>query len=1038
MEVLKFVNAQNENLSTITRTALQCHTGVQFRISLTGLVFRTNYRLVTKYVSNVSDSIVTIDRESIDISNVDGSTEIILNATFKKGRYFILQSDLLIESESQQGVYVDQDITDSIAIDCSEVVLITPSPTSTATNTQTPTYTPTNTNTPTLTNTPTYTGIQYIEIADRNQILQYNEILKRVKNDTLTRWDFQELQNIVNSDAEILYIKKPNENIIVRIQRISEAVDTYDNILDNTRGGDNTADDTYVVSYQLCPTKTPEATSTPTSTPTATVTETPTTTPTLTPTNTHTPTNTPTNTTTSTYTPSFTATATGTPTNTPTATDSLELLIFNISTSKENLCYGEDIGIIPVYLQAGAIAVNNVLYKQSDYTPYSFIEIRDSLSDQGTETKLYIRLQNSTIFDTTIYTIEKDSSNNARITESQPFCPTPTPTLTQTSTPTNTTTVTPSSFLLDETFYIASSLDGFCQVNDVSSFIIVYKQKDTFEEGDRLYKNDTGDVWSFSEIRQVIGAGTDTTVLYLQDSSNGNLYQINEAIEEETINGILIPGRLRLAGYTVEMIYITVSESYNEYSLNLEAGRTAPILSGHYCNRARFDVFWDSVFIGQFNLNNENNDGSFTSGVRNVRGYLPQPGDTIYDQEGIGRNESDAYAITTISSDLSNVITQNQIAKYQTLASQEGKNVLEYSVLNQNGSLNTTGQIQVSDYTGELVVQPMPPDLLEKYKNPLRIDNVSTVYNETQPETWRDSFGSDQNLIKYVYNIECNEGVETECSLVDMHSTASWLRIKNNKGEVINGSGEVLNGVQFSGGSDLDIGVLSSAIIDTFIERFGSNTFNVGDAYITNPTICPTPTPTTTTTPTQTPTTTSTPTTTITNTVTPSYTQSVTPTITHTITNTITPTTTVTSTDSLDPINYNLSFDIDELCKTNMSGSDIFIDIVDKTQSVKPGIATSLIVNLSNLVENHNYKVAFSHYYDGKDLLGSEDTQGLPAGNVNFYPSVLEFTATESVQNVNTILNYVGEREKFLIKMIINDLNSEYSQTEVILYNVDA
>jgi len=296
-------------------------------------------------------------------------------------------------------------------------------------------------------------------------------------------------------------------------------------------------------------------------------------------------------------------------------------------------------------------------------------------------------------------------------------------------------------------------------------------------------------------------------------------------------------------------------------------------------------------------------------------------------------------------------------------------------------------------------------------------------------------------LVKYSY-LQTEERdnlsglLQSPIYTANTHADATWLRIKNNNGVVINGSGDNPNGVRFASGSDLDASALTSTIINTYIARFGAETFDVGDAYITNPTVCPTPTPTNTTTPTQTPTNTGTLTVTPTNTNTPTYTSSVTQTITGTATPVPTSTPTPTATDDLDQVSYYVSYDEVELCKVAMPNNNITIDIVDKLQEIKPDEATSLIINLGNLTEDDNYKVTFSHYYKGEDETVSELITGEAAGEISLFPAVLEFTASENKQNINTILLYQGTSKKFLLKMDILNLITNYTQSEILLYNV--
>ncbi len=363
MASLQFINSQNKALVKTTQTALVCHNGVDLTLQLTNLVRGSRYRVVTTYISNVEDSIVSIAPETYNFESDGSNHQIIINAVLKKARYFIIQSELLtLDTSTNQ--YVGGDINDSVAIDCSEIVLVTPTPTNTATFTSTPTNTVTETITQTPTPTPTYTGIQSIDIADRNKVLQFNEVLKRIKDNKLSRWDFEQLQNIVNSTSEELFVKKPKENMIAKIRRINESdTDSLSSDIDNLRGEKNTEPDSYVVEYLVCPTETPKITSTPTSTVTSTVTSTAT----NTPTHTSSATATPTNTSTTTQTPSVTATNTSTPTNTatitPSATDFFDETLWNIDTTKEGLCYSDPLGQIYIYYQEGTTDIGSVLYK---------------------------------------------------------------------------------------------------------------------------------------------------------------------------------------------------------------------------------------------------------------------------------------------------------------------------------------------------------------------------------------------------------------------------------------------------------------------------------------------------------------------------------------------------------------------------------------------------------------------------------------------------------------------------------------------------
>ena len=159
MASLQFINSQNKALVKTTQTALVCHNGVDLTLQLSNLVRGSKYRVITTYISNVDDSIVSIAPETYNFESDGSDHQLIINAVLKKARYFIIQSELLtLDTSSNQ--YVGADINDSVAIDCSEVVLVTPTPTNTATFTSTPT----NTLTGTATQTPTPTPVSYTHL----------------------------------------------------------------------------------------------------------------------------------------------------------------------------------------------------------------------------------------------------------------------------------------------------------------------------------------------------------------------------------------------------------------------------------------------------------------------------------------------------------------------------------------------------------------------------------------------------------------------------------------------------------------------------------------------------------------------------------------------------------------------------------------------------------------------------------------------------------------------------------------------------------
>lgn len=980
MANIKIVNQNLIDISKIVANDNTCYHGINYVVLITDLQKDKKYRILTKNISN-NDGIVIITPSSIDFTQTGdaGATTYSIKLELRSARYFVVESEIL-EFDATTNTYVSNNKKDTIAIDCSQVVNITPTPTITATNTLTPTNTVSQTITSTPTVTPTYTGLQYIEVFDTNTILEINDILKK---DPLTPWDFESLQSLVSSNENTLYVKKPGENIIAVIQRIPDITD-------------NGLDDTIVVENILCPTPTPTNSRTADITATPTHTNTSTNTPTQTPTNTSTPTVTPTHTSTPTNTQSSSPTPTNTSTCTNTPTTPLTRNAFYVSNLLEDVCFNNADIIELFFRDMNNLNIGDVVYQNELAEAYTYNSLLSQLGlQQNSEEDIFIK---NYLDNAIVYKINKDLSTGLAVLETLEICPTPTPTPTITSTQTSTITPSSTSTIFSTKFYVSDDVGKFCDGTINLAEIIVYKKLGVYEEGDKIYKTSTQEAWKFQDLRDAVGADDSIKVLYLQDSTNGNLYQINEVLEEESFNGIFIPGRLRLAGYTVEMIY-TESAAYNNYAQNIANNRIAPTIGGHGCDDARFDVFWDSVYIGQFNLNN-------ASQYPTVQGYTPSTNDQIYINEGIGRSEGDKYAIKTISSDMSELITQAQIQKYKNLLSEEKPTLLHHSVLAQNGSINISNitikdNMEFDERGEQLLSYPLSTSLREKYLFPSANDDVSTVYDETQPETWWNIFNSDDDLKQYTYSSR-------------IHTDASWLRIKNNNGIVINGSGENKNGVLFESGSNLDIGALSATIIDTFIENFGSNAFEAGDAYITNPTICPTPTPTNTSTPTNTITQTQT------NTVTPTLTFTSTPT--QTITKTTTPT--PSSTDGLDPVSYYISYDQKTLCEFNSVKPFLRIKEIENPQQINRNVRTPIILNLLDAIDNYEYRVIFSAYH--KEEIDS----------LTIEPALINFTAKDATQNINTIIAYSGSSNKVLMKMQVINLINNTAFTEVFLYRI--
>lgn len=978
MANIKIVNQNLIDISTIVTNDSTCYHGINYTLLITDLQKDKKYRIISKNISN-NDGIAIITPSLIDFTQTGdaGAVTYSIKLELRSARYFVIESEIL-ELDIITNSYVSNNKKDTIAIDCSQVVNITPTPTNTPTNTTTPTNTVSQTITSTPTVTPTYTGLQYIEVFDTNTILEINDILKK---DPITLWDFESLQALVSSNENTLYVKKPGENIIAVIQRVADITD-------------NGLDDTIVVENILCPTPTPTNSRTPDITATPTNTNTSTNTPTQTPTNTSTPTVTPTYTSTPTNTQSSSPTPTNTSTLTNTPTTPLTRNAFYISNILSNVCFNNADIIELFFRDLNNLNIGDIVYQNELAEAYTYNSLLSQLGlqqDSGEEIFIKNYLDN-----TIVYKINKDLSSELAVLGVLQVCPTPTPTPSITNTQTSTVTPSSTSTIFLTKFYVSDDVGKFCDGTTNLAEINVYKKVGVYEEGDKIYRSSSQEPWKFQDLRDVTGVDESIKVLYLQDSTNGNLYQINEVLLEESFNGIFIPGRLRLAGYTVEMIY-TGSSTYDSYADNISNNRVAPSLAGHVCDDARFDVFWDSVYIGQFNLNNASQDLS-------VQGYTPSSSDRIYIEEGVGRSEFDKYAIRTISSDMSENITQAQIQKYKNLLSEDKPTLLHHSVLSQNGAINISGirnrdNLDRDDQGNLLLSYPLTGLIRQQYLFPSVSDDVSTPYDETKPENWWNIFSSNDDLKQYTYSSR-------------IHADASWLRIKNNNGVVINGSGANKNGVLFQSGSNLDIGALSSAIIDTFIENFGSNAFEAGDAYITNPTICPTPTPTHTSTPTNTITQTQT------NTTTPTLTFTGTPT--QTVTKTITPT--PSSTDGLDPVSYYISYDKKTLCEFNNTQPFLRIKEIENPGQINKNVRTPIILNLLDAIDNYEYRVIFEAYHK----------EEIPFLTIE--PALINFTAKDATQNINTIISYSGTSKKVLMKMQVINLINNTSFTEVFLY----
>mgnify|MGYP001232706544 CR=1 FL=1 len=251
------------------------------------------------------------------------------------------------------------------------------------------TPTPTNTNTPTVTSTstPTVTPTNSqasIKVFDDNVNLEKDELVLQLDKTSWTKSELIAVLPFMTLEDDFLYLRKPDENLIKKIE--------FDGV--NAK----------VVDYLLVPTKTPTVTPTNTGTPTNT------------PTNTGTPTNTPTNTTTATQTPTYTPTNTPTyslshtPTNTPTYTETTTQTPTNTTTP------------------TNTVTQTVTQTETADVTP------TPTMSNTPTNTATSTNTPTPTITGTTTSTPTPTTTNTKT--------PTNTPTNTLTNTPTNSQTAT--------------------------------------------------------------------------------------------------------------------------------------------------------------------------------------------------------------------------------------------------------------------------------------------------------------------------------------------------------------------------------------------------------------------------------------------------------------------------------------------------------------------------------------------------------------------------------------------------------------------
>ena len=262
------------------------------------------------------------------------------------------------------------------------------------------TPTPTNTNTPTVTSTstPTVTPTNSqasIKVFDDNVNLEKDELVLQLDKTSWTKSELIAVLPFMTLEDDFLYLRKPDENLIKKIE--------FDGV--NAK----------VVDYLLVPTKTPTVTPTNTNTPTNTLT------------NTSTASNTPTQTATPTTTPTNTATTTHTPTKTPTKTQT-----YTLSPTASNT---------PTFTQT----ISNTPTNTNTPTETALVTPTPTISNTPTNTNTTTNTQTNTTTPTVTSTTTKTPTNTNTPTTTSTNAVTNTPTNSQTPTNTPTNTETPTS-----------------------------------------------------------------------------------------------------------------------------------------------------------------------------------------------------------------------------------------------------------------------------------------------------------------------------------------------------------------------------------------------------------------------------------------------------------------------------------------------------------------------------------------------------------------------------------------------------------------
>lgn len=274
------------------------------------------------------------------------------------------------------------------------------------------TPTPTNTNTPTntTTSTPTFTPTNsqaIISVYDSDLTLEKDELVFQLDKSSWTKDELIEELPFMTVEDNIVYLRKPDENLIKKVQFDSSGR-------------------AIVVDYLLVPTKTPTVTPTYTSTPTNT--------PSFTFTNTNTPTNTATNTQTASKTPTTTQLETLTPTSTVTPT--------NTATPTNTPSYSPTNTSTPTVTITSTNTQTPTPTNTSTTTPTNTISPSVTNTNTQTPTNTTTTTQTPTNTTTQTATPTNTISNTPTITNTPTYTASQTQTITNTNTATQTPTIT--------------------------------------------------------------------------------------------------------------------------------------------------------------------------------------------------------------------------------------------------------------------------------------------------------------------------------------------------------------------------------------------------------------------------------------------------------------------------------------------------------------------------------------------------------------------------------------------------------------------